>query len=145
MITIDYNQVLNSFIDSVPFNQISEEYKKPLPSDLYSKLDDRIAAVYRMIRVWQREWESTENNAQKRAVIHEVEGVRDLIVGQESKKELIDDERINLLLSDILPDYQNGTYQRIIVERQQYFVSRMIQFLQEKKLPIPQILYDYHS
>jgi len=142
MTTIDYNQVLNAFIDCVPFNQISEEYKKPLPSDLYSKLDDRIAAVYRMIRVWQRDWDGTEKNEQKRAVIHEVEGVRDLIVRRE-EKELIDDEHINLLLSDILPDYQNGTYQRIIIERQQYVVSQMIQFLQEKKLPVPQILFDY--
>lgn len=143
MITVGYNQVLNSFIDALPFEKIPNTFKNESSLDTLKGRDGICAAVKAMTLEWETLWGRAANNFEKIQTVQKVEDARGLILRKEEEQEIIDEARMNGLLSDMIPEYKNGTYARILAERELYLVTQMDQFLQRLGIPVPQIIKQY--
>jgi len=145
MVTIDYNQVLNAFVDVLPYNKIPKPFTTPTTISNPPGRDDVCAAVVKITADWQNKWALTDDNFEKNKIIEDVEGARELIVRRETEKGVIDETHISLLLSDVVPAYKNGTYQQFFIERQEYIVKQMAKFLEQQRIPVPQVIPLYLS
>lgn len=143
MATVDYNQVLNAFIDALPFDKIPDNYKSDTSLTPLTGRDGVCAAVRTMTLEWQTLWNRSGANFDKITIIQKVEDSRDLLVRKEEEKALIDETHISELLSDMIPEFKDGTYFRLLAEREVFLVTQMAQFLQRVGIPIPETMTQY--
>ena len=143
MTSVGYNEVLNAFIDALPFNKIPNNYKSDTSLTPLTGRDGVCSAVRTMMLEWQTLWSRNGNNIEKMKVIQEVEDSRDLLIRREEQKELVDEVRIAQLLSDMIPEFKDGTYVRLIAQREVFLVTQMAQFLERAGVPIPEALTHY--
>jgi len=145
MITVAYNQVLNAFIDTLPFEKIPNNFKNGSSLETLRGRDGVCAAVKIMTLEWEALWGRSEKNFEKIQITEHVEESRALLLRKEEEKEIIDETRMNQLLSDMVPKYKDGTYQRILAEREAFLVTQMSLFLQRLGIPVPQIINQYQT
>jgi len=143
MVMTNYNQVLNGFIDALPFEKIPNNFKNGSSLETLKGRDGVCAAVKMMILEWEALWGRNSNNFEKIQIIQRVEESRALILRKEEEKEIIDETRMNQLLSDMIPEYRNGIYDRLLTEREVFLVHQMAQFLHQIGIPVPQTISQY--
>jgi len=143
MATVDYNQVINAFIDAVPFGKIPNYYKNDNSLTPLTGRDSVCAAVRTMILEWQNLWNHNGANFEKITIIQKVDDARELMVRKEEEKALIDEMHICELLSDMIPEYKDGTYNRLLSERETFLVTRMAQFLVRAGVPVPETITQF--
>ena len=143
MATVDYNQVLNAFIDALPFDKIPRHYTNDTSLTPLKGRDGVCAAVKTITLEWQNVWGRSEKNFEKIKIIQKIEDTRELLIREEENKELIDETHIAQLLSDMIPEFNDGTYNRLLAEREIFLVTQMAQFLQQIGIPVPQIIKQY--
>ena len=142
---VDFNQIQNAFIDALTIEDVENVIQKELLAAIPPGRDRVCAAVVNMISDWNKEWSGGEYNFDKTKIIQQVEESRALLARQEEDKELIDEARITSLLCDMTPEYKDGTYQRILNERELYLVTQMSEFLSRLGRAIPVIITEYIS
>jgi hypothetical protein len=142
---VDYNQIQNSFIDALTIEDVENIVQKELLSAIPPGRDRVCAAVVNMLAQWNKDWSLCEHNYEKAKIIQQVEESRTLLIRQEEEKELIDETRITSLLSDMIPQFRDGTYTRTINERELYLVTQMRDFLVQRGKSVPQAVTEYIS
>jgi pheromone shutdown protein TraB len=145
MAAVNFNEIQNAFIDALSFGDLPQSVKTDLLMAVPPGHDRMCAAVISMLALWRNEWSKGGNNFDKAAIIEHVEESRELLIQQQEDKELIDETRISVLLSDMIPAFKNGTYMRIVEERNEYLAAQMADFLTKREKAVPQILTAYLS
>lgn len=145
MAAVNFNEIQNAFIDALSFGDLPQSLKTDLLMAIPPGRDRSCAAVVSLLALWRNEWSKGGNNFDNAAIIEHVEESRELLIQQQEDKELIDETRISTLLADMIPDFKNGTYARIVEERNVYIATQMADFLTKRGKPVPEIITAYLS
>lgn len=145
MDAVGYNQVLNAFIDALPFDKIPAKYKNDTSLTHSAGRDGVCTAVRTMIFEWQNLWNHSAANFDKTKIVRMVENSRDELVRRVEKNQILDEMIINQLLSDMVPEYKDGTYYKLLTEREVFLVTQMSQFLTRMGIPVPEPITLYLS
>ncbi len=139
----DFNTVHNAFIDALSFDDIPQRLKTESLLAIPPGRDRINTAVVQLMNEWCTDWAKDDQNKQKSHLIQEVEEKRALLERGENQNGTIDEEKIRILLSDMVTGFKNGSYNQALEERNMYIVLRMTDYLNKIGKPTPEPFKSY--